>query len=220
MRPAPVVLVTLAVAAAVTAVFVGLKHQPDSGIGTPPSHRVATQPSTGREVIDGSELAHSSVAESSPVRSSEGDDEDYGATIDKLLPLAEAGNAKAQYEIYKATAYCQDRVKFYFTRSGQRYAPAQSALAAKILEQQLVQSFDNADCSAQAEWVVAGCLSAECRSINSPTEIVRILTGDRWHEVQARARELGADLDAGRWDRLGLDSGGATSDQERTSGEP
>ena len=65
------------------------------------------------------------------------------------------------------------------------------------------------DCSAQADWVAASCLTAECSSINSNTEIVRIIAGDRWSEVQERARQLGEDLDAGRWDELGLNPGTA-----------
>lgn len=329
MRPVRIVLVALAVAAVAGAVFVSLKHEPDLRIDAPPRERVAVQLPAEADAIDVDRAAHPNTPELPVVLASEDKVDDYGAMIDKLLPLADAGNAKAQYDVYKATAYCQDRVKFYFTRAGRRlsmeeglawaikrklsyetaqavhkkcgkflqmdpkdtqsdtsawlnasakqgYGPAQAALATKILEEQLAQGFERAsgvagltptealdrtkpapellkeavksrdpevlfrigdlmrllnptaadddvgferlawialacergfDCSAQAEWVIAGCLSAECASINNRTELVRILAGDRWHEVQARARELGANLDAGRWDELGLDPG-------------
>jgi len=323
MKPVHVgVLITLAAAVAATAV-VGIKRKP----AAPTTELEAKQRSTE---IDAGHVARPEAPRSSTTKTRANDVagtiEDYGALIDKLLPLAEDGNAKAQYDVYEATTYCQERVRFYFTRRGRRltleeglawaiernvsyetaqavhkqcgkflemdpkdqsgavnwlnaaakqgYAPAQSALAAKILEDQQRRGFASAsgiataastesldrtksatellreavksrdpevlftigemiplihptaaevdserlawmalacergfDCSAQAEWVVASCLSAECQSINSPNEVVRILAGDRWIEVRARARELGASLDAGRWDQLGLGSG-------------
>lgn len=64
------------------------------------------------------------------------------------------------------------------------------------------------DCSAQADWVAASCLTAECASINNNTEVVRIIAGDRWSAVQQRARQLGESLDAGRWEDLGIGSAG------------
>lgn len=324
MKPVPMMLIALAVAAAAVA-LIGVKRMQDARSEAAPSELVANRPSIMRDEVDAAGVARPPVPESPAhdVRTGE----DYGVLIDELRPLAEAGDAKAQYDIYKATAYCQDRVRFYFTLRGRRlslgeglewavkrrvsydtaqavykkcrsfietdpkndgqsglvdwlnasakqgYAPAQAALATKLLERQLLQRDETEagvassaptepldrtkspiellseavksgdpevlftisdmlplirstdtdddyerfawmtlacergfDCSAQAEWVVGSCLAAECQSINSPTELVRILVGDRWPEVQARARELGASLDAGRWDELGLDS--------------
>lgn len=329
MKPVVVVLISVVIAAA-TAVVI-LAREPDAQTEAALLKEGAERPLTGRDEVDVEGVARPPVSKSPGGDKSPSDVpeqvEDYGVLIDKLLPLAEDGNAKAQYDVYKTMAYCQERVKFFFTRAGRRlsleeglawalkrnvsyetaqavhkkcrkfidtdpkdeqsaavdwlnasakqgYAPAQSALAAKIVEEQVRRGFENAsgvaaspstdpldhtksatellseavksrdpevlftigevmpllhptaadsgserlawmalacergfDCSAQAEWVVNSCLTAECRSINSQTEVVRILAGDRWHEVQARARELGASLDASQGDQLGLDPG-------------
>jgi hypothetical protein len=61
------------------------------------------------------------------------------------------------------------------------------------------------DCTANAEWVKNSCAGApECASANGPTDLVRILAGDQWPEVQQRARDLSIGLDQENWSALGL----------------
>ena len=61
------------------------------------------------------------------------------------------------------------------------------------------------DCSAGADWVKNSCAGdPQCASANDPSDLVRSLAGDNWPDVQQRAREISAKLDAGQWDELGL----------------
>jgi len=63
-------------------------------------------------------------------------------------------------------------------------------------------------CSENAEWVKKSCGDdAGCRSASSPSDRVRSLAGDQWPEVQQRAQEISAALDADQWDKLNLRSG-------------
>ena len=63
------------------------------------------------------------------------------------------------------------------------------------------------DCSGTAEWVENSCGgNAGCASFASPSDLVRLLSGDRWPEVQQRAQDLSAKLDQGNWSALGLGS--------------
>ena len=63
------------------------------------------------------------------------------------------------------------------------------------------------DCSTKAEWVINSCNNAPiCASANSPGDLVRTFSGDNWPDVQQRAMEINAKLDAGQWDALGLGS--------------
>jgi len=250
---------------------------------------------------------------------------DYQAFVKNALGAARAGDANAQFNVWKATNYCDENGRFYFIRGEQKlsreeglawairrnvpyttaqrvydrchaflesetpidtaesirwlnaaaeqgHPVAQSILAAKILEEKMLRGFEGTsgaespradvekldetrtpaellqaavrsrepevlfrigdmmtlldpaapdvsvqrlawmavacerglDCSAQADWVAASCLTAECSSINSNTEVVRIIAGDLWSAVQQRARQLSEKLDAGRWEELGL----------------
>jgi hypothetical protein len=63
------------------------------------------------------------------------------------------------------------------------------------------------DCSTKAEWVINSCNNAPmCASANSPSDLVRTFSGDNWPDVQQRALEINAKLDAGQWGALGLGS--------------
>jgi hypothetical protein len=63
------------------------------------------------------------------------------------------------------------------------------------------------DCSANAEWVKYDCFGSDaCSSATSSSDFVRFLAGDHWSQVQQRAGEIGAALDNGSWDKLGLGS--------------
>jgi hypothetical protein len=63
------------------------------------------------------------------------------------------------------------------------------------------------DCSENANWVKNSCGDdAQCASAGGPEDRVRTLAGDKWPEVQQRAREIDAKLDAGQWGALGLGS--------------
>jgi hypothetical protein len=63
------------------------------------------------------------------------------------------------------------------------------------------------DCSAGGDWVKNTCAGdPQCASANSPSDLVRSLAGDEWPDVQQRAQEISAKLDAGQWDELGLGS--------------
>jgi hypothetical protein len=63
------------------------------------------------------------------------------------------------------------------------------------------------DCSANAEWVKNSCAGdPQCASANSPSDLVRSLAGDRWSDVEQRAQQISAKLDAGQWDDVGLGS--------------
>lgn len=61
------------------------------------------------------------------------------------------------------------------------------------------------DCSANAEWVKIGCASdPRCASFTDPSDFVRTFSGDEWNDVRLLAQQINANLDAGRWDELGL----------------
>ncbi|HTV94780.1 MAG TPA: hypothetical protein VME42_02230 [Steroidobacteraceae bacterium] len=61
------------------------------------------------------------------------------------------------------------------------------------------------DCSANADWVKNTCASdPQCASVDSPRDFVRTLAQDSWPDVEQRAREISAKLDAGKWDELGI----------------
>jgi hypothetical protein len=61
------------------------------------------------------------------------------------------------------------------------------------------------DCSANAEWVKNSCVNdPQCASASSPSDLVRSLSGDNWFNVQQRAQEIDANLDASQWAALGL----------------
>jgi hypothetical protein len=62
------------------------------------------------------------------------------------------------------------------------------------------------DCTANAEWVKNSCANApQCvASANGPSDIVRILAGDKWPEVEQRAHDLSISLDEGKWGDLKL----------------
>ena len=63
------------------------------------------------------------------------------------------------------------------------------------------------DCSANAEWVKNSCAnSPQCASADGPSDLVQTLAGDKWPEVEQRAREINSSLDQGKWDDLGLGS--------------
>lgn len=64
------------------------------------------------------------------------------------------------------------------------------------------------DCTANAEWVKYDCFpqNTTCNSASDPSDYVRSLAGNQWPEVEQRAREIGAELDQGNWDKLGLGS--------------
>jgi hypothetical protein len=71
------------------------------------------------------------------------------------------------------------------------------------------------DCSENADWVKNSCGdNAVCRSASSPSDRVRSFAGDEWPDVQQRAREISANLDAGQWDNLGLSSAAAPASSE------
>jgi hypothetical protein len=69
------------------------------------------------------------------------------------------------------------------------------------------------NCSENADWVKNSCGNdAGCRSATSPSDRVRSLAGDQWPEVQQRAQEISAALDAGQWDDLAILSGITVND--------
>jgi hypothetical protein len=71
------------------------------------------------------------------------------------------------------------------------------------------------DCSENADWVKNSCGdNAGCLSASGPTDRVRSLAGDQWPDVQQRAKEISANLDAGQWDNLGLGSAAASTSSE------
>jgi hypothetical protein len=63
------------------------------------------------------------------------------------------------------------------------------------------------DCSPGADWIRVACYldnTPNCGSIADSSDFVRHLAGDDWPTVQERTQQLGAALDAGQWDQLGL----------------
>lgn len=63
------------------------------------------------------------------------------------------------------------------------------------------------DCSTNAEWVKNTCVSdPQCASISSPTDIVQMLAGEHWPDVQQHALNISEKLDAGQLDDLGIGS--------------
>jgi hypothetical protein len=72
------------------------------------------------------------------------------------------------------------------------------------------------DCSGSAEWVRNSCANdPSCASASNQSDLVRYLAGDNWPNVQQRAQEISAKLDAGQWDQMPSldenDSPGGTS---------
>jgi hypothetical protein len=57
------------------------------------------------------------------------------------------------------------------------------------------------DCSANADWVNISCRSCDT---SSPVNLVRSRAGNAWPNVQQRAQDISAKLDAGLWSDLGL----------------
>jgi hypothetical protein len=63
------------------------------------------------------------------------------------------------------------------------------------------------DCSANAEWVKNSCAnSPQCAAADGPSDLVQTLAGDKWPDVEQRAREINASLDQGKWGELGFGS--------------
>jgi len=59
------------------------------------------------------------------------------------------------------------------------------------------------DCTANGSFVKEACADyPECQSAVSPSDLVQSASRDKWPEVQQRAQEIGAKLDAGQWDEL------------------
>lgn len=62
------------------------------------------------------------------------------------------------------------------------------------------------DCSAQADWLALDCPDESfCTPGISGIDYIRNGSGADWPEIQVRAQEINAKLDAGRWPELGLD---------------
>ena len=59
------------------------------------------------------------------------------------------------------------------------------------------------DCSSNADWVVLGCSGCDA---GSPDNLMMTIAGGNWPNVQQRAQEINAKLDAGQWSELGLGS--------------
>jgi hypothetical protein len=69
----------------------------------------------------------------------------------------------------------------------------------------LVACQSGLDCSWNAEWVKNSCGSdPRCESASSPSDLVQRLAGDKWPDVEQRAREIEANLAANQWDELGI----------------
>lgn len=61
------------------------------------------------------------------------------------------------------------------------------------------------DCSSNADWVRARCGTVYARcDFSSPINLISGMSGSYWPSVQARADEIGASIDAGNWDSVGL----------------
>jgi hypothetical protein len=85
--------------------------------------------------------------------------------------------------------------------------PSSSDIATNRFAWWLVACQRGLDCSANATWVKNMCASdPQCASADSPSDLVRGLARDIWPEVQQRAQEISAKLDAGEWSELGLGS--------------
>jgi hypothetical protein len=62
------------------------------------------------------------------------------------------------------------------------------------------------DCSAQADWITLDCPDESfCTPGISGIDYIRNGSGADWPEVQSRAQQINAKLDAGKWGELGLD---------------
>lgn len=83
--------------------------------------------------------------------------------------------------------------------------PASTDLNATRFAWWLVACQRGFDCSENADWVKNSCgEDAVCRSASTSSDRLSRLAGDLWPDVQQRAQEINADLDADQWDKLGL----------------
>jgi hypothetical protein len=63
------------------------------------------------------------------------------------------------------------------------------------------------DCSTNAEWVKNTCaMDPQCASVGGPTDIVQMLAGENWPNVQQYALDISEKLDAGQLEDLGIGS--------------
>lgn len=62
------------------------------------------------------------------------------------------------------------------------------------------------DCGPGAEWVQMNCQGGNCPPDMSGADYIRLSSGDKWQDVQDRAKAISDKLDAGDWNDLGLQS--------------
>jgi hypothetical protein len=114
------------------------------------------------------------------------------------------------HSLFRSAAESKDpEVLFDIGEAQGMLYPASSDVNARRFAWWLVACQRGFDCSENADWVKNSCGDdADCATASSPSDRVRRLAGDQWPDVQQRAQEISAKLDAGRWDDLDLGSDG------------
>jgi hypothetical protein len=124
-------------------------------------------------------------------------------TPENTAPLI--GNGMDPDELLRAALRSRDPEVMYTIGLYQGLlGPRGSEVTTNGLAWKLVACQQGFDCSAGADWVKFACgIGATCDT-SSPEGLIRSFAGDDWPNVQQRALEISAQVDAGLWNELGL----------------
>jgi hypothetical protein len=125
-----------------------------------------------------------------------------GVPYTNATGTAEAG-ADPQQLFESAVRSKDPEVLFAIGDSQEMLHPSDSENETNRFAWYLVACQHGLDCSGQADWVKNICNgNLQCASPNDANDLVRTFAGDSWPEVQQRAREISARIDANLWDEL------------------
>jgi hypothetical protein len=122
-------------------------------------------------------------------------------TADSTAPLI--GNGADPTELIRAAVQSRDPEALLNIGWAQALLNPGKEANTEYLAWTLVACERGLDCSANSDWVRTHCSYCDA---SSPVNLVRSKAGNAWPSVQQRAQELGAKLDAGQWNELGLGS--------------
>jgi hypothetical protein len=121
-------------------------------------------------------------------------------------PQTQIGNPADPQELFRQAVKSKDpEVIFAIGDAQNLLSPPNTDTTATRYAWWLVACERGLDCSGTSDWVRNMCAGVpQCLSASSASDLVRVLAGDKWPEVQSQAQEIESKINSGNWGDLHL----------------